>query len=121
MGKCKIIKERPNYLKDRECKEISRQTYESDSELSDFDLTPDEIETPRVQAIQPIVRDRNQIEEVQDRVAEERQDQEDLIGGDDANGSSEDEVELAVERPRRKRKRPDRYGDWEYVREEESE
>ena len=80
MGKCKIVKERPNYLKDRECKEIRRQTYESDSELSDFDLTPDEIETPRVQAIQPIVRDRNQIEEVQDRVAEERQAQENLLG-----------------------------------------
>ena len=108
MGKCKIVKERPNYLKDKECKEIRRQIYESDSELSDFDLIPDEIEAPRAQAIQPIVRDRNQIEEAQDRVAEERQAQEDLLGGDDANGSSEDEVELAVERPRRKRKRPDR-------------
>ena len=51
-AKCK---ERPNYLKDRECKEIRRQTYESDSELSDFDLTPDEIETPRAQATQPAV------------------------------------------------------------------
>ena len=44
-----------------------------------------------------------------------------MLGGDDANGSSEDEVELIVERPRRKRKRPDLYGDWEYEREEESE
>ena len=76
MGKCKIVKERPNYLKDKECKEIRRQTYESDSELSDFDLIPDEIEAPRAQAIQPIARDRNQIEEAQDRVAEERQAQE---------------------------------------------
>ena len=49
MGKCKIVKERPNYLKDRECNEIRRQTYESDSELSDFDLTPEEIDTPRAQ------------------------------------------------------------------------
>ena len=70
------------------------------------------------------MRDRNQIEEVQDRVAEERQAQENLLGllgVDDANGGLDDEVELAVERPRRKHKRPDRYGDWEYVREEESE
>ena len=44
-----------------------------------------------------------------------------MLGGNDANGSSEDEVELAVERPRRKHKRSDSYGDWEYVREEESE
>ena len=41
------------------------------------------------------------------------------MSGDDANGSSEDE--LAVERPRRNRKRPDRYGDWEYVRWEDIE
>ena len=67
------------------------------------------------------MRDRNQIEEAQDRMAEERQAQEDLLGGDDANGCSEDEVESAVERPRRKRKRPDLYGDSEYEREEESE
>ena len=44
MGKCKIVKERPNYLKDKECKEIRRETYESDSELSDFDLIPNGIE-----------------------------------------------------------------------------
>ena len=67
------------------------------------------------------MRDRNQVEEAQDGVAEERQAQEDLLGGDDANGSSEDEVELAVGRPRRKHRRPNRYGDWEYVREEENE
>ena len=83
-----------------------------------------------MQATQPTVRDGNQIEEVQDRVAEERQAQENLLGllgplgllgVDDANGSAEEEVELAVGRPRRKHRRPDRYGDWEYVREEESE
>ena len=83
-----------------------------------------------MQETQPTVRDGNQIEEVQDRVAEERQAQENLLGllgplgllgVDDAKESAEDEAELAVGRPRRKHRRPDCYGDWEYVREEESE
>ena len=121
MGKCKVVKERPNYLKDKECKDMGRQIYESESELSDFDLVPDEIEAPRAQVILPIIQERIQIEEAQDRVVENRQAQEDLLGSDDAGGSSEEEGELAVGRPRRKRRRPDLYGDWEYEREEESE
>ena len=124
LGKCKILKERPGYLRDKDCKDVRRQTYESDFELSDFDLVTDEIGAPIIQAVQPIVQDRNQVEERQDIVLEERQVQEDLfaeLGGTGTEGSSEDEGEVATRRSRRIGKKPDLYGDWEYEREEISE
>ena len=43
------------------------------------------------------------------------------LGGTGTEGSSEEEGEVATRRPRRKCKKPDLYGDWEYEREEESE
>ena len=109
---------------DKDRKDIRRQTYNSDSELSDFELVQDDAEALMIPAIQPIVQYPNQIQ------VEERQEQdlliegqvpEDEVAGTGTEGSSEDEGGSTARRPIRKCKKPDWYGDWEYEREEESE
>ena len=146
LGKCKIIKDRPGYLRDKDHKDKRRQRYDSDSDLSDFDCV-EETEIPDVRESQLAVHNGNQIqveegnvvvidegqvpgeqvpvEEGLDVVMDERQVPEDGLLEVGIEGNSEEEEGFAPpreeRRPRRERKKPDLYGDWEYEREEEEE